>query len=136
MLVIPLCSGSCYSTISLHAHAWHCATLTMDAWPEQIGIAGYHPRLQTLLASILHPSNLEYIFSFNLNHAMHRSYYGAQRMSLVILGAHPLPEMQDWVHSLFKGVPSGDGPHITYPSAGLPFQVNSPASLWEFREAE
>ena len=44
-------------------------------------------------------------------------------MSLVILGAHPLPEMQGWAHSLFQGVPSGDGPHITYPTAGLPFQV-------------
>ena len=52
-----------------------------------------------------------------------RRQYGAQRMCLVLLGAHSLSEMEAWARELFAGVPVGSGPRRTFPGAGSPLTV-------------
>ena len=40
-----------------------------------------------------------------------------------MLGAQPLPELEEWVRELFAAVPSGAGPRPTFPTAGSPYEA-------------
>ncbi len=44
-------------------------------------------------------------------------------MALAVLGAQPLPELEEWVRELFAAVPSGAGPRPTFPTAGSPYEA-------------
>lgn len=52
-----------------------------------------------------------------------RGQYSAERMALAVLGAQPLPELEEWVRELFAAVPSGAGPRPTFPTAGSPYEA-------------
>lgn len=67
-------------------------------------------------------------FPLNLLQFLHfpllRSQYGAEKMSLVVLGGEPLDTLEDWVRKLLSTVPSGVGPPTSFHDHGYPFEVS------------
>ena len=52
-----------------------------------------------------------------------RQHYGAERMSLVVLGGEPLDILQGWVAEIFTGLPTGKGPRPDFKDKGPPYEV-------------
>ena len=54
----------------------------------------------------------------------YREQYSAERMTLAVLGAEPLDDLEAWVRELFAGVPSGrSGPPATFQELPPPFEA-------------
>ena len=61
--------------------------------------------------------------------------YSAERMTLAVLGAEPLDELEAWVRELFSGVPAGRaGPPATFHELPPPFEAARLYRLHSVRE--
>ncbi|GMH33878.1 hypothetical protein BSKO_01712 [Bryopsis sp. KO-2023] len=52
----------------------------------------------------------------------YKNEYGAERMSLVVLGGESLETLETWVKEMFEAVPRGIGPMVDRADAGYPFE--------------
>ncbi|KAG1662577.1 hypothetical protein FOA52_003956 [Chlamydomonas sp. UWO 241] len=52
----------------------------------------------------------------------YEKHYSAERMCLCVLGGESLDTQEDWVRSLFEGLPSGKGPRPDFVDAGMPYK--------------
>lgn len=59
-----------------------------------------------------------------------RTAYGADRMSLVVLGGQDLNTLEDWVRQLFSAVPGAKGPRANF--SGLPRPYKARPSMHPF----
>mmetsp|Transcript_29851 Transcript_29851/g.97207 ORF Transcript_29851/g.97207 Transcript_29851/m.97207 type:complete len:1027 (-) Transcript_29851:78-3158(-) len=68
-----------------------------------------------------------------LVYRFYEEHYCAERMSLVVLGAEPLDELESWVSELFANVRTGGGSPPRFDSAGPPFLKGDSETLPLYR---
>lgn len=66
----------------------------------------------------------------DFNWAFLRQHYGAERMSLAVIGGEPLDLLQQWVVDLFAAVPVRGAPRPTFSDAGPPYEVIASSSAF------